>query len=52
VLDVAFASASSDLFSLPGAIVLLEPLEPQPAIRIAVPNAARAVAGRIGMLFE
>ena len=50
VLDVDFASASSALFSLPGTIVLVEPLEPQPAIRTAAPSVARAVPGRgVGM---
>ena len=46
VLEVAVASAESEVFSLPTPIVLDEPLEPQPAIRTAAPSAARATAGR------
>jgi hypothetical protein len=46
---VAFASAASDLLSLPTVIVLLELLEPQPAIRtaasVARPRPARERRG-------
>jgi hypothetical protein len=52
VLEVAVARAESAVFSLPTPIVLLEPLEPQPAIRIATPKAARTVVGRVGMLLK
>ena len=47
----ALTSASSDLFSLPTPIVLLEPLPPQPAIRPAAASAASAGGGaRAGAL--
>src|SRR6267378_1440217 len=39
---VLLPSVSSALFSLPTVMVLLEPLEPQPAISAAVASAARA----------
>jgi hypothetical protein len=52
VLEVAVASAESEVFSLPTPIVLLDPLEPQPAIRIVAPRAARTVVGRVGMLLK
>jgi hypothetical protein len=45
-----FASASSALFSEPTPIVLLEPLEPHPAIRIAVASVARPGAVRERMV--
>src|ERR1700730_9592267 len=49
------ANVSSALFSLPTVIVLLEPLEPQPAIRAAVASAARpgpAQERSLGKLFR
>jgi hypothetical protein len=52
VLDVAVARAESELFSLPGEIVPVEPLEPQPAIRSAAPSATTAAPGRVGVLLK
>ena len=42
----AFASVLSDAFSLPTVIVLLEPLEPQPAIERASGERAQRRGGR------